>query len=66
MNVKTVLRAYGLWLAGVLSAAAAAWFLYRSRLVSVELEDELEGDYAYGVDEHEGAGLRERLEPYIE
>jgi hypothetical protein len=57
--MKAVLRAYGLWLLGVLSAAAAAWFLYRSRLVSYELEDEASlegvadriGDYAGGGDE---------------
>lgn len=43
MKLSAVLRAYGFWLAGVLTAAGAAYFLYRSRLVSLELEDELAG-----------------------
>ena len=52
--MKAVMRAYGLWFAGVLSAAAAAWFLYRSRLVSYELEDE----YA-------GTGAADRVSEYL-
>lgn len=52
--MKAILRAYGLWLAGVLSAAAAAYFLYRSRAITYELEDEL----AHGED------LRDRLAKY--
>lgn len=59
MTVKAVLRAYGLWLLGVLSAAAAAWFLYRSRLVTYELADE----YA-GADGMGNGGLAERVAPY--
>lgn len=67
MSTRAVLRAYGLWLAGVLSAAAAAFFLYRSRVLSVELEGELEGDdYARQVDEYELEGLSERLQGYTE
>ena len=54
MTPKAVLRAYGLWLAGVLSAAAAAYFLYRSRAISYELEDETAGD-----------GLADRLADYL-
>lgn len=53
--MKTVFRAYGLWLLGVLSAAAAAYFLYRSRAISYELEDELAGA---------GDTLRERMAEY--
>ena len=65
MSTKAVLRAYGLWLLGVLSAAAAAYVLYRSRLVSVELEGEAGGDgYADDVYELEGNGLSERLADY--
>lgn len=49
MNARKILGAYGFWLAGVLSAAGAAWLLYRSRAITYyELqEDELaaEADY---------------------
>ncbi len=34
--MKKIAKAYGLWFAGVLSAAAAAWLLYRSRLITHE------------------------------
>lgn len=60
--MKAVIRAYGLWLAGVLSAAAAAYFLYRSRLVSLELADGYESD----LEGLEGAGLSERIQGYTE
>lgn len=30
MTAKRILKAYGLWLGGVLTAALAAWLLYRS------------------------------------
>lgn len=59
MTTKAILRAYGLWLAGVLSAAAAAWFLYRSRLVSLELEDEAGADDGYELPD-----LPDRLADY--
>lgn len=42
--MKKMLSAYGLWLAGVLSAAAAAWLLYRSRAITFDVADELEPD----------------------
>lgn len=38
MNAKRILKAYGLWLGGVLSAGLAAWLLYRSRSLSYDLE----------------------------
>jgi len=43
--LKRYLAAYGLWLAGVLTAAAAAWFFYRRvlELGEQELAAELEG-----------------------
>lgn len=66
MSLKAVLRAYGFWLAGVLSAAAAAFFLYRSRVLSLELEGELEDDYGRQVEEYELEGLSERLQGYTE
>jgi hypothetical protein len=56
VSMKAILRAYGLWLLGVLSAAAAAWFLYRSRLVSYELADEADG---YG-----DPGIADRIADY--
>ena len=37
--MKKIVAAYGLWLAGVLSAAAAAWLLYRSRVLTYEPDD---------------------------
>jgi hypothetical protein len=37
--VKKILAAYGFWAAGVLTAVAAAWLLYRSRVLSDELLD---------------------------
>ena len=40
--MKKLLSAYGLWLAGVVSAAVAAWLLYRSRAITFEAADELE------------------------
>lgn len=58
MKLSAVLRAYGLWLAGVLSAAAAAYFLHRSRVLSGELSDE------YADEDYELEGLSERLEGY--
>ncbi len=58
MTAKAVLRAYGLWLLGVLSAAAAAYFLYRSRLVTYELADEF-ADLGDG-----NGGLASRVAPY--
>lgn len=45
MTFQKVAKAYGLWLAGVISAAAALWFLYRH--TSFELEpaaSPVEGD----------------------
>lgn len=39
MNAKRILKAYGLWLGGVLTAAFAAWLLYRSRAITYELDD---------------------------
>lgn len=43
--MKKVLAAYGFWAAGVLTAVAAAWLLYRSRVLTGELADvELDGD----------------------
>ena len=46
MNAKRLLGAYGLWLAGVLSAAAAAYLLHRSRVIGYELQDELQAEPA--------------------
>lgn len=44
--MKKILAAYGLWAAGVLTAVAAAWLLYRSRVLTGEIEDELDLDAA--------------------
>lgn len=63
MTFRAVLRAYGLWLLGVLSAAAAAYFLHRSRVISYELSDDLTGGNGAG-DEYELEGLPERLADY--
>jgi hypothetical protein len=41
---RKILGAYGFWLAGVLTAAAAAWLLYRSKLITNELADEWPDD----------------------
>lgn len=38
--MKKIANAYALWLGGVLSAAVAAWLLYRSRIITHDLEDE--------------------------
>lgn len=38
MNAKRIMKAYGLWLGGVLTAALAAWLLYRSRAITYEVE----------------------------
>lgn len=43
MNAKRVLKAYGLWLGGVLTAAFAAWLLYRSRSITYDLEADYYG-----------------------
>lgn len=40
--MKKIAAAYGLWLAGVVSAALAAWLLYRSRAITFDAQDELE------------------------
>ena len=42
--MKKLATAYGLWAAGVLSAVAAAWLLYRSRVLSGTIEEELGAD----------------------
>ncbi len=47
MNARKVLAAYGLWLAGVMSAGLAAWLLYRSRAVSRDLADRV-GEWTEG------------------
>lgn len=44
MNAKKLLKAYGLWLGGVLSAALAAWLLYRSRAITYDAEGEWYGE----------------------
>lgn len=58
MTVKKILGAYGIWLAGVLSAAAAATlFLYRHRLVSYEPDAD---EYEAGDElEHLPAGYQD-------
>lgn len=49
--MKKILAAYGFWAAGVLTAVAAAWLLYRSRVLTGELAgDELE----LGLEEPDG------------
>lgn len=44
--MKKLLAAYGLWLAGVVSAGVAAWLLYRSRIITADFEAEHTADFA--------------------
>lgn len=65
MTAKAILRAYGLWLLGVLSAAAAAYFLHRSRVISYELADEYsDNGYPLDADDDDTEDLPARVSRY--
>jgi hypothetical protein len=59
-TTSKILKGYGLWLAGVASVVAAIFFLYRSRMVTWEVESDLGNGHAAGDE-----GLADRLEPYL-